>query len=162
MAPTKGPSWHQGTKGHWIQKKLSWSSIFFLEKDLDRKGEMWKLINRNLIGNGVRRTLTYMSLNTHYWAQQEVPCISKEGNTTFHITHRKWYHITTSAGRRKDSSFPSNSSANGRLPLLGHYKSLHFKLSVPANGLFVYNSPFQVHKRASLSFVSLGLCVVHH
>lgn len=70
-------------------------------------------------------------------------------------------HCYPGWGWRKDSPYPSNSSAQGRLPLLGHCKSLHFKLLVPSNGLSVYNSPSQGHQRASLSFVSLDLCVVH-
>lgn len=36
-------------------------------------------------------------------------------------------------------------------------KSLSFELSVSSNRLFAYNSSYQFHKRAFLSFVSLDL-----
>lgn len=78
--------------------------------------------------------------STHYWPQQEETYLaSPTGSDT-----------TTSARGRKDSSPPSNSSANE--------KSLHLKLSVSSNGHFVYSSPSKSITEF-LSFVSVGLPV---
>ena len=130
MEPRKGPSWHWGTKGHWMlvkkqnkakskTKNPGSSLLMLLEKYLDQKGKIWKLIGETSLKCNQKARKgnyhgQYLHLNTPFK-------VNTDPNRKRHNL-RLQQKVTTSTSRRKYFPLPVENSAKGRQSQFSQWK----------------------------------------